>query len=66
MVEFAKKESRRALTEKRQELEVRLARIREEEDRLKAREIVERPRKRQVRESPLENWWMQTDEPLLS
>lgn len=45
MVEFAKKESRRAIAEKRQEFEARLARIKQEEDRLKRDD---RPRKRQV------------------
>lgn len=50
MVEFAKKESRRALTEKRQEFEARLAKIRQEEERLKqAQESTDRPRKKQVR-----------------
>lgn len=50
MLEFAKQESRRALTEKRQEFEARLAKIRQDEERLKqAQESVERPRKKQVR-----------------
>ncbi|KAK9860993.1 DnaQ exonuclease/DinG helicase [Penicillium brevicompactum] len=53
MLEFAKKESRRALTEKRQEFEARLAKIRQEEERLKqAQESVERPRKKQRLEEP--------------
>lgn len=50
MVEFARKESRRALTEKRQAFEARLAKIRLEEERLKqAQDSVNRPRKKQVR-----------------
>lgn len=51
MVEFAKKESRRAISEKRREFEARLARIKEEEEqRLKlAQDSSDRPRKRQVR-----------------
>ncbi|KAJ5358097.1 hypothetical protein N7541_005255 [Penicillium brevicompactum] len=53
MLEFAKKESRRALTEKRQEFEARLAKIRQDEERLKqAQESVERPRKKQRLEEP--------------
>ncbi|KAJ5335421.1 hypothetical protein N7452_007824 [Penicillium brevicompactum] len=48
-----KKESRRALTEKRQEFEARLAKIRQDEERLKqAQESVERPRKKQRLEEP--------------
>ncbi|KAJ5937455.1 hypothetical protein N7454_004755 [Penicillium verhagenii] len=48
MVEFAKRDSRRAITEKRQEFEARLAKIKEEEERLKrAQSIQERPRKKQ-------------------
>jgi len=50
MIEFAKKESRRAITEKRQEFETRLAKIRQEEERLKqAQDNADRPRKKQVR-----------------
>jgi chromosome transmission fidelity protein 1 len=49
MVEFAKKESRRAITEKRQEFESRLAKIRQEEERLKQAQDSDRPRKKQVR-----------------
>ncbi|CAI7668065.1 unnamed protein product [Penicillium bialowiezense] len=53
MVEFAKKESRRALTEKRQEFEARLAKIRQEEERLKqAQESTDRPRKKQRVDEP--------------
>lgn len=49
MVEFAKKESRRAIAEKRKEFEARLAKIRQEEERLKqAQETGDRPRKKQV------------------
>jgi chromosome transmission fidelity protein 1 len=49
MIEFAKRESRRAITEKRQEFEARLAKIRREEERLKqAQDSAERPRKKQV------------------
>ena len=49
MVEFAKRDSRRAITEKRQEFEARLARIRQDEERLKqSQNGQERPRKKQV------------------
>lgn len=48
MIEFAKKDSRRAIAEKRQEFEARLAKIKEEEERLKANAGQERPRKKQV------------------
>jgi chromosome transmission fidelity protein 1 len=49
MIEFAKRESHRAITEKRQEFEARLAKIRLEEERLKqAQDSAERPRKKQV------------------
>lgn len=49
MIEHAKRESRRAITEKRQELEARLAKIRQEEGRLKqAQDSADRPRKKQV------------------
>ena len=49
MIEHAKKESRRAITEKRQEFEARLAKIRQEEERLKqAQDSADRPRKKQV------------------
>ncbi|KAJ5772065.1 hypothetical protein N7520_002594 [Penicillium odoratum] len=48
MVEFAKRDSRRAITEKRQEFETRLAKVKQEEDRLKqAQGSQERPRKKQ-------------------
>ncbi|CAG8115284.1 unnamed protein product [Penicillium salamii] len=57
MLEFARKESRRALTEKRQAFEARLAKIRQDEERLKqAQESVNRPRKKQrLEESALES-----------
>lgn len=49
MIEHAKRESRRAITEKRQEFETRLAKIRQEEERLKqAQDSADRPRKKQV------------------
>lgn len=49
MVEFAKRDSRRAITEKRQEFEARLAKIKQEEERMKqAQGSQERPRKKQV------------------
>ncbi|KAL4805264.1 helicase C-terminal domain-containing protein [Aspergillus unguis] len=48
MVEFAKREASRAITEKRKEFELRLARIKQEEERQKkALENPEGPRKRQ-------------------
>lgn len=50
MVEFAKRDSRRATAEKRHEFEARLARIKDEEERLKqVQDNWERPRKKQVR-----------------
>lgn len=50
MIEFAKRNSRRAIAEKRQEFEARLAKIKQEEERLKAgQDSSERPRKKQVR-----------------
>lgn len=50
MVEFAKRDSRRAIAEKRHEFETRLARIKDEEERLKqAQTGSERPRKKLVR-----------------
>jgi hypothetical protein len=50
MIEFAKRDSRRAIAEKRQEFEARLAKIKQEEERLKAvQHSSERPRKKQVR-----------------
>lgn len=50
MVEFAKRDSRRAIAEKRHEFEARLARIKEEEERSKlAQDSSDRPRKKQVR-----------------
>jgi chromosome transmission fidelity protein 1 len=49
MLEFAKRESSRAITEKRKELEARLAKSRQEEERQrKAFENPDAPRKRQV------------------
>jgi len=49
MIEFAKRDSRRAIAEKRQEFEARLAKIKQEEERLKlAQDSQERPRKKQV------------------
>lgn len=52
MVEFAKRDSRRAIAEKRHEFEARLARIKDEEERLKqAQNDSERPRKKQVQTS---------------
>lgn len=49
MVEFAKKSSRRAIAEKRQEFEARLAKIKREEERLKqAAATQDRPHKKQV------------------
>ncbi|KAJ5726460.1 uncharacterized protein N7483_007817 [Penicillium malachiteum] len=47
MVEFAKRDSRRAITEKRQTFEARLAKIKQEEDQLRQTANQERPRKRQ-------------------
>ncbi|KAJ5152871.1 uncharacterized protein N7482_009349 [Penicillium canariense] len=48
MVEFAKKDSRRAIAEKRQEFEARLAKIKREEERVRqAQPTQERPRKKQ-------------------
>ncbi|KAJ6178379.1 Helicase-like DEXD box c2 type [Penicillium mononematosum] len=47
MIEHAKRESRRAITEKRQEFEARLANIRQEEERVKqAQDSADRPRKK--------------------
>ena len=49
MIEFAKRDSRRSIAEKRQEFEARLAKIKQEEERLKlAHDSQERPRKKQV------------------
>lgn len=49
MVEFAKKNSRRAIAEKWQEFEARLAKIKREEERLKHTSATQdRPRKKQV------------------
>lgn len=47
MLEFAKRESHRAITEKRKEFEARLARVRLEEERQKSF-LEERPKKKQV------------------
>ncbi|KAJ5454284.1 uncharacterized protein N7458_005240 [Penicillium daleae] len=53
MVEFAKKNSRRAVAEKRQEFEARLAKIKREEERLKqASTTQDRPRKKQRLDEP--------------
>ncbi|KAJ5999187.1 hypothetical protein N7451_006997 [Penicillium sp. IBT 35674x] len=53
MVEFAKRDSRRAITEKRQEFEARLAKIKQDEERLKqAQGSQERPRKKQRVKEP--------------
>lgn len=51
MLEFAKRESTRAITEKKNEIEARLAKTRLEEEKILASEN-ERPRKKQVCESP--------------
>lgn len=49
MIEHAKRESRRAITEKRQEFEARLAKIRQEEERVKqTQDSADRPRKKLV------------------
>ncbi|KAJ5652503.1 hypothetical protein N7507_009929 [Penicillium longicatenatum] len=52
MVEFAKRDSRRAITEKRQEFEARLAKTKQGEEHLKQAECQERPRKKQRVEEP--------------
>jgi chromosome transmission fidelity protein 1 len=50
MIEFAKRDSRRTIAEKRQQFESRLAKIKQDEERLKqAHDSQERPRKKQVR-----------------
>lgn len=57
MVEFAKKDSRRAIAEKRQEFEARLAKIKREEERLKQASVTQdRPRKKQVCTSQSETY----------
>jgi len=69
MVEFAKKDSRRAIAEKRQEFEARLAKIKREEERLKqASATQDRPRKKQVWTSSAETRLsrFQTNNPLSS
>lgn len=48
MVEFAKKDARRTIAEKRQEFEARLAKSKQEEDRLRQAQANQRPQKRQV------------------
>lgn len=49
MLEFAKRESSRAITEKRKDFEARLAKTRlEEEKQRQALDFPERPRKKQV------------------
>lgn len=54
MLEFAKKEKTRELTEKRKNLEARLAKARQEEERIKRDfERPDRPRKKQVRDGGL-------------
>ncbi|EPS26579.1 hypothetical protein PDE_01516 [Penicillium oxalicum 114-2] len=63
MVEFAKKESRRTIVEKRQEFESRLARIKREEERLKqASTAQDRPRKKQRLEESDEQSNLHDDE----
>lgn len=53
MVEYAKRESGRAITEKIKELESRLAKTKQEEERQKAAlESLEGPRKKQVCRRP--------------
>ena len=49
MIEFAKRDSRRTIAEKRQAFETRLAKIKQDEERLKqAQDSQDRPRKKQV------------------
>ena len=49
MIEHTKRESRRAITEKRKEFEARLGKVRQEEERLKqAQDSADRPRKKPV------------------
>lgn len=48
MIEYAKKDSRRALAEKRQEFETRLSKVKQEEERLRNEGSQDRPRKKQV------------------
>lgn len=49
MLEFARRESSRAISEKRKDFEARLAKTRQEEEKQRqALEIPERPRKKQV------------------
>ncbi|KAJ5767938.1 hypothetical protein N7533_000521 [Penicillium manginii] len=57
MIEFAKRDSRRTIAEKRQQFESRLAKIKQDEERLKqkqkqAQDTQERPRKKQRLEEP--------------
>ncbi|KAJ5118549.1 hypothetical protein N7526_010186 [Penicillium atrosanguineum] len=53
MIEFAKRDSRRAFAEKRQKFETRLAKIKQQEERLKvAQDSSERPRKKQRLDEP--------------
>ncbi|OQE00785.1 hypothetical protein PENVUL_c046G01102 [Penicillium vulpinum] len=53
MIEHAKRKSRRAITERRQEFEARLAKIRQEEEHLKqVQYISDRPRKKQRLDEP--------------
>lgn len=53
MLEFAKRESIRAIADKKNEIEARLARTREEEKLILASESTDRPRKKQVCRGPL-------------
>lgn len=53
MLEFARRELIRAIAEKKNEIEARLARTREEEKLILVSESTERPRKKQVCRSPL-------------
>ena len=53
MLEFAKRESTRAIAEKKNEIEARLARTREKERLILASESTERSRKKQVCHSSL-------------
>lgn len=48
MLDFARRESTRAITEKKNAIEARLAKTREEEKLILASEKAERPRKKQV------------------
>ncbi|KAJ6153802.1 Helicase-like DEXD box c2 type [Penicillium chermesinum] len=52
MIEYAKRDSRRAITEKRQEFEARLAKVKQEEYRMINEGSQERPRKKQRMDEP--------------